>query len=73
LPALYESLYILFFVHTGESVFTRCSKKAKDFLEAQPGGKLKIDKMVKEDKEWDETDAAKRMNAMKGQMQGLWR
>jgi hypothetical protein len=39
--------------------YTRCVKTAKEFLEAQLGGKLKIDKMAKEDEEWDETNATK--------------
>jgi hypothetical protein len=39
--------------------YTRHFKTAKEFLEAQLGGKLKIDKMAKEDEEWDETDATK--------------
>jgi hypothetical protein len=39
--------------------YTRCFKTAKDFLEAQLGGKLKIDKMAKEDEDWDETNATK--------------
>jgi hypothetical protein len=37
--------------------YTSRFKTAKDFLEAQLGGKLKIDKMAKEDEEWDETNA----------------
>jgi hypothetical protein len=39
--------------------YTRRFKTAKEFLEAQLGGKLKIDKMAKEDEEWDETNAVK--------------
>jgi hypothetical protein len=39
--------------------YTRRFKTAKEFLEAQLGGKLKIDKKAKEDEEWDETDATK--------------
>jgi hypothetical protein len=39
--------------------YTRRFKTAKEFLEAQLGGKLKIDEMAKEDEEWDETKATK--------------